>query len=209
MRDREIRAALHSHLSAKHESDTRYIDELGICGTVRVDVAVINGTFSGYELKSDRDTLRRLPNQIELYSMVFDHATLVVGEKHYQHLENYSLLPSWWGIMVAVETDGVVILEEQRLANWNEGIDPLALTQLLWRDEMLEELSTRNLDFGIRSKPRSFLASVLSKELPLDELRDVVRCRLKTREGWRQLQSRESDDELCQLGANPLDSLLR
>jgi hypothetical protein len=63
MRDGDIRAALHAHLIVEHqeEPDTRFLDELSLCGLVRVDVAVINGTLAGYELKSDQDTLRRLP----------------------------------------------------------------------------------------------------------------------------------------------------
>ena len=35
------------------------VEELGVCrGRVRVDVAVVNGTLHGYEIKSDRDSLR-------------------------------------------------------------------------------------------------------------------------------------------------------
>src|SRR5262249_9341390 len=66
MRDGEIRAALHARLIVEHqgEPDTRFLDELSLCGLVRVDVAVINGTLAGYELKSDLDTLRRLPAHV-------------------------------------------------------------------------------------------------------------------------------------------------
>ena len=51
-------------------------------GTVRIDVAVLNGEMCGYEIKSDRDTLERLPFQIEIYSKEFDKLTLVVGRRH-------------------------------------------------------------------------------------------------------------------------------
>src|SRR5262249_38903872 len=87
MRDGEIQAALHARLVGEHqgEPDTRFLDELSLCGLVRVDVAVINGTLAGHELKSDRDTLRRLPAQVEVYSKVLDRATFVVGEGHHDH----------------------------------------------------------------------------------------------------------------------------
>jgi hypothetical protein len=42
---------------ASCDLDTRVVEEMGIwAGSVRVDIAVINGEFHGFELKSDRDT---------------------------------------------------------------------------------------------------------------------------------------------------------
>jgi hypothetical protein len=60
MRDRDVRAALLRRLSSDYadDADTRIVEEMGVwSGSVRIDVAVINGELSGYELKSDRDTL--------------------------------------------------------------------------------------------------------------------------------------------------------
>lgn len=188
MRDGDIRVALHDRLAADHSGEpyTRFVDELGLCGTVRVDVAVVNGTFSGYELKSDRDTLRRLPVQINVYSKVLDRATLVVGERHLAHGTTLEILPSWWGVIAARQRDDGVVLEETRPAVWNNSIDPEALSQLLWREEALAELARRGLDIGVRTKPRRMVAERLATQLPVEELRAVVRHRLKTREGWRQ-----------------------
>ena len=83
--DAEIRSVLRSRLSQKHTRTSRtvFIEELGLCrGQVRVDLSVVNGLLHGYEIKSDRDSLRRLSGQVELYGKVFDRATLVVGERH-------------------------------------------------------------------------------------------------------------------------------
>ncbi len=165
---------------------TRYVDELGLCGTVRVDVAVVNGTLSGYELKSDRDTLRRLPTQIEYYSKVLDHATLVVGEEHYVRTNGMPNLPLSWGIIVASPRLSDVHLEEVRAAEMSERLDPFAIAQLLWRDEVLSELDERDAAGGMRSKPRRLLSDRLARLLELDELRSVVRERLKARATWRQ-----------------------
>src|SRR5262249_26817602 len=79
--DSGIRPGLRSWLRLKHadESDTVLIEELGLCrGRVRVDVAVVNGLLHGYEIKSDRDSLRRLAGQVEVYGKVLDRATLVI-----------------------------------------------------------------------------------------------------------------------------------
>ncbi|HET7057847.1 MAG TPA: sce7726 family protein, partial [Nitrospiraceae bacterium] len=68
--DSDIRRVLRSKLLLKHadELDTVIIEELGLCrGQVRVDLSVVNGLLHGYEIKSDRDSLRRLRSQAELY----------------------------------------------------------------------------------------------------------------------------------------------
>ena len=83
--DPEIRQALRFRLSIEHakQPDTVFIEEFGICrGQGRIDLAVVNSFLHGYEIKSDRDSLRRLDNQIELYSKVLDRATIVVGKRH-------------------------------------------------------------------------------------------------------------------------------
>lgn len=186
MRDSDVRYALHRDLLTEHSLDmesTRFVDELGLCGAVRVDVAVVNGALSGYELKSARDTIRRLPVQADYYSRVLDFATLVTAENHLQAADE--VIPAWWGVLVAVPDGSGLTLEPTRPAEMNPKIDPYALAQLLWRDEVLVELSRRDLDRGYRSKPRTVLWQRLSNELPLDELRSVVRVQLKSRTGWR------------------------
>lgn len=64
MRDRDVRQALHRKVLKEHhgDADTLVLDELGLRhGTCRVDIAVVNGYLHGYEIKSDSDTLERLP----------------------------------------------------------------------------------------------------------------------------------------------------
>jgi hypothetical protein len=40
---------------------------------------VINGALHAFEIKSDSDTLDRLPSQIQAYQGVFEYLTLVCG----------------------------------------------------------------------------------------------------------------------------------
>ena len=185
MRDLDLRTALRARLDEEHggDDDTLIVDELGLCGQVRVDVAVVNGALSGFELKSARDNLRRLPNQVAVYSRVFDYAALVVAENH--RTSAVAMLPDWWGIYVAHETGTTTSLELERAGVRNEVVDPMALAQLLWRDEALEELSQRGADRGVRTKPRWQVWQRLADVVQVDELRDVVRRRLKARPGWR------------------------
>ncbi|MFK4788233.1 sce7726 family protein [Microbacterium sp. ZW T5_56] len=173
-------ADLHAHEAA----DTRIVDELGIAGTVRVDTAVFNGSFSGYEIKSAADTLRRLPKQVELYSAVLDYAYLVVASNHVKQAREF--LPTWWGIIEAVPAGDKVDLRHRRKARWNTQVDAFTLCTLLWRDEVLEELEARGWAAGVRSKSKVILWERLAAQLDLDELRTVVRERVKVRESWRE-----------------------
>lgn len=186
MRDADIRVALRARLDGEHVhelNDTLFVEELGLCGQVRVDLAVVNGSLSGYELKSARDTLRRLPMQVDYYSQVFDFATLVVAACHSGHA--IAELPNWWGCIEASMNDGRVVLTEIRPASGNPAINAYALAQLLWRDEALEELDIRGMALGVRSKPRVEIWARLAERVPLAELRLAVRTRLKGRQGWR------------------------
>src|SRR5271154_5741007 len=48
--------------------DTIILEEFALYGGInRADIAVLNGVSHGYEIKSDRDTLIRLPQQVQAY----------------------------------------------------------------------------------------------------------------------------------------------
>jgi len=194
VRDRDVREALRSQALREHIADpqTLVLDELGLLnGNARVDVAVINGVIHGYELKSATDTLTRLPSQIVAYGAVLDFVTLVVAENHRDRA--VALIPRWWGVLVAREVDGGAIkLTAKRKARMNPAIDPSALARLLWRDEALDELMSRGLADGMRSKPRRAIYAKLTESVPLPDLREVVRSRLKQRATWRTGRPRTS-----------------
>src|ERR1700730_15998927 len=102
MRDFEIRGAARNTLLAPflNDPDVLVVEELGLRhGAGRVDIAVINGELHGYELKSDQDTLKRLPQQIAIYGSVLDRVSLVVTSEHLLQAEK--LVPWWWEIILA------------------------------------------------------------------------------------------------------------
>lgn len=187
MRDHDVRTALRSVLLKEHGDDlsnTLLLDELGLCGAARVDVVVVNGSLTGYELKSARDRLDRLPNQVETYGRVLDYAYLVVAQGHLAAAR--VMLPAWWGILVAKEDGSNVVLSARRKARLNPNIDPGSLAQLLWRDEALDVLTRHGLDAGVRGKARHVLWERLAQQLDLGVLRREVREALKARRGWRE-----------------------
>jgi len=187
MRDIDIRRALRRDVNELHgnDPDTIVIEELGLCqGISRVDVAVINGTVHGYEIKSERDTLARLPGQSDTYNRIFDYVTIVTASNHAHKIAK--AVPKWWGIAVAVPRRHSLKIENKRPAQLNRHIDPLALAQLLWRDEVLTELGTLGLADGMKSKARRELWKRLATSIPVEQLGAIVRRRLKQRPPrWR------------------------
>jgi len=151
-------------------------------GTVRIDVAVINGEMHGFELKSAKDTLARLPAQRDIYSLVFDRLTLVVAENH--RSKALSIIPDWWGVISAKEHSDGVALEDFRQAELNPEISKMQVARLLWRTEALGCLGENGGTTGLKSAAAEKLAAELCARLDLAELRAAVRAKLKKREHW-------------------------
>ena len=187
LKDLHIRRALKSEVLARWIDDpgTLVVDELGLRhGAIRIDLAVLNGTLHGYEIKSDRDTFDRLPNQAKAYNSVFDRITLVVGNQLYR--KALRIVPQWWGVKIAeMGLRGGIRFRHVRRSRNNPAPDSLAIAKLLWREEallLLEDLGTAD---GLRNKPRAIIYSRLAEVVDPRQLRTIVRQRLKCRTGWR------------------------
>lgn len=188
MRDADIRRILHRGPldSYRREPGTRIVEELGILeGESRIDIAVVNGHLHGFEIKSEHDTLNRLPQQVAAYNRVFDKLTLVLSAKHLK--ASCQIIPSWWGILVLEETQRGIPPKVAELVPpaINDTIEAFAVAQLLWRDEAVALLDTMGAPKKLISKPRLVLWQALSELLPLAELCHVVRAQLKIRQSWR------------------------
>lgn len=59
--------------------------------SVRADLAILGDEFIGVEVKGARDTLRRLPAQMEGYAAHFDRTILVVDNRHLKRISQDSL----------------------------------------------------------------------------------------------------------------------
>ena len=197
MNDRDIRTVLRKRLDDEHEgseSVTRIIEELGVLeGASRVDIAVLNGSMHGFEIKSTRDTLERLPRQCEAYGKCFDRVTLVVSEKHLEGA--LAIIPDWWGVSVAKRIDDVIVLDDLRMPEENQSVDMTTIVRMLWRDEARKALEKQGHRKGLRTKRRKDLWAMLLELTSCDELRDLVRETIKARGDWRaeMRQARDND----------------
>jgi hypothetical protein len=187
IKDKVIRVALKHVLNKNYgeKPNTRIIEELGIThGVARIDIALVNGSLHGFELKSDADTLNRLPSQMKIYNLVFDKITLVVGKTHLYH--SLRIVPDWWGISLAkYSKDGDIMFCEIRKGSRNPKQDVYSIAALLWRQEALNILEAMGKAKGVRAKPRRILYQRLTELLDEDVLKKKVREHLCSRKRWR------------------------
>lgn len=169
----------------KDDRDALIVHELGLSnGEVRVDVAVINGTINGYEIKSPADTLQRLPMQQAVYGRVLETVTLVAPKRHLD--EASESLPDWWGLLEIDLSSGAVDLRAVRRPSLNPSVDASVLVQLLWRDEAVSILAAHGIDAGLRSKPRRAAWERIVEYFDGAQVSALVRQQLKSRERWRE-----------------------
>ncbi|MCK6442295.1 sce7726 family protein [Elstera cyanobacteriorum] len=185
MRDADIRAKLLAELATAHASDADCIivEEMGVWGgSARIDVAVLNGSISGFEIKSNKDTLDRLPSQMRLFEMVFESLTIVVGDRHVDGVK--SIVPRWCGVILAKDLGEELHLREIRKPRRNPNVDRCILAKLLWKEEVLDLLKQSGLT-GVNSKMKArTLHEILAAQFSVRELAEQVRKKLKARADW-------------------------
>lgn len=100
-------------------------------GECKADVAILNGTATVYEIKSERDSLARLERQLRAYRRVFATINVIVGEKHLNE------------VLESVSDDtGVLVLhgryrisEVRSASNRPELTDPIAIFESIRTEE--------------------------------------------------------------------------
>lgn len=185
MKDMDIRKPLMEKIACLNEGhDYKIIPEMAVCdGLSRVDIAVANGNLYGYEIKSDADTLDRLPLQQEYYNKTFDKVFIVVGEKYKSVIEK--IVPNWWGVYIAYyDKKQRVTFKQIKKGRKNNGVCPESLLELLWREE-IERLLKEYGCKGLSGKNRRILRQLAVDKLPLQVIKDYTRETLKKRTDWR------------------------
>jgi len=186
--DADIRKLLFQHEETlKPQHNTLVIEEFELCqGGARIDIAAINGDIHGYEIKSDLDTLARLPSQATAYNKVMDTVTLVLSKDHL--IEAKKLIPSWWGIRIIHTVNNKVSIHSVRNNRLNPQVDAFSLVQLLWKDEIVELFRMNGIERGIISKPKYVLWELLVNSFHFTVLKNYVLTALKSRRNWRAVQ---------------------
>ena len=181
----EIRNVLHSYLYKinKKIKDTIIIDEMDLCsGLTRIDVATINGTIHGYEIKSDEDTLHRLPNQIKFYNKSLEKITIATNLSHLEIVEN--IIPEWWGILLIEKKGKIVKVRDIKEAMINPCIEDCSILELLWKDELLSIAEKFQIKIN-KSLTKRIMRKIIAQHLTVKQIILEVRQALKSRKNWR------------------------
>lgn len=138
---------------------------LGSSG-VRADLAVFAETSIGFEIKTTRDTLRRLPAQMAAYARYFNHAVAIVAPCHVPNVAPDALSG---GSLWTYDADGILrpLVEGQVNIVFDEALTDLMTQAERRRGDFLAAITGR---YGTTS--RQFWAavsrrSIRSADLPL------------------------------------------
>lgn len=184
MYDSDIRAALRGRLETRLQDKPHLlVPEVEVrWGTpVRIDEMLITDQVTGYEIKSDKDSVARLERQIRGYNPFVQRAHLVVGNRLRAHAT--ALLPPWWGIWLATPGATGVKLKEVRKARRNPEFNPIMLTTYMSRADLtahLRELGETRLSARNVDEMRFLLLDRLG---PTKTARAAITV-MRTREDW-------------------------
>lgn len=185
MRDVDVRQGLKAAVASRMGAQPHLlIPEVDIRWSVpaRADALLVGNRICGFEIKSDVDSLTRLPRQVEAYGQVVERAYLVVGERH--HMKATVLVPPWWHIWVASWRDEEVVVRETRRGRLNPAVSPLAVTSFLSREQLVAEL-TRLGEKRLSSRTVDDLRLMLVGRLGGTGTMKVARARMLDRTDWQ------------------------
>lgn len=183
--DKKYRALLINELNEKYKDDenTRIIHELGLDnGSSRIDVAVVNEILHGYEIKSDLDTLERLPRQIKYYNLVFERMTMIVSRKYLNEVKE--IIPQWWGIKV-MSHDKTRLISVRKGRKVNQQ-DSLILLKLLWKKDLNMFIDYLNFDKSLKKLRKKDLLQFFLQEVSKEKIKEFVYLTLRSRTEWRE-----------------------
>ena len=109
--------------------------ELPAGGSI-ADLAVLNGTSTVYEVKTDFDSFARLRGQLTDYGKCFDHVNLVTSAERLESA--LSVAPSWVGVL-GLRRNGVFTVGRESVGG-GERLDVAVAFEMLRQDEALRLL---------------------------------------------------------------------
>ena len=143
-------------------------------GKSRIDILVINkGKFIGYEIKSDFDTLTRLPNQSKVYNKICNEMYLCIGEKLCD--KALSKIPDWWGVVKFFKKNGKLSKKQIRHPKQNKQNFCLKyISNFLWRDECLKFCESLGLEGKFKYAPKYEIVNYICEHFSYDIIKDFV-----------------------------------
>ena len=142
------------------------LQEMRINGRI-ADAVILNGKAHAFEIKSERDSLSRVVDQISSYRTVFAHTSVIAAHKYIDRL--HDLVPKSTGLSVV--TKSYEISSRREAVSDYSDIDPSAIANLLRRQEKIRVLE--GVGESVPDMPNTqidqYLTAVI-EQFPLDYL---------------------------------------
>ena len=151
---------------------TTFVNEMGVNSKNIVDLAALDfnkNIFYGFEIKSEVDSLKRLPKQLSTYSTFFNIVYVVAHKKHTSSILNFLDSHTFTHNMGYIEVDSNLVFTEIRKARF---VRPRFDSFLKNLD--LEELSTICEDKGqyLGWESKAMLVDKIKRSVTLEEIYD-------------------------------------
>ncbi len=147
-----------------------------------MDALLVADRISGFEIKSDVDSLTRLPRQVEAYGAVVERAVLVVGDRHL--VAGTATVPDWWTIWGARWQQDKVVIREVRRGRLNPNLNALAVTSFMSRDDLSVALHARGFE-RLSTYSVDELRQLLASNVSVRETLRLARNAMLRNQTWR------------------------
>ncbi|MEJ7580605.1 sce7726 family protein [Acinetobacter baumannii] len=183
----DIRTALRNWVYKKFElkQNDILINELGFWNkdpestvdcSFRADLALANGRLVGFEIKSQKDSLKRWTSQMMAYNNVFDEIWLCSHGKHLHralHITDKHI-----GVLAVDDSGSITVV---RYAAENTKLNFYDLSGLLWKEELLAFAALNNI-IEVKSRmTKNEIRDILSKCSSVNKLKPYLLQKLKER----------------------------
>lgn len=150
---KHIKTRLIDYLLENYETEIIGLEVPYLFGYRRADlVTIIDNKTVAFEIKSELDSLSKLPAQIDDYIDVFNEVYVVLAEK-YKRSSIVSKLPQKVGIYYIDKNNKISL---QRKAKEQKILNPDKLVYFFKKEEMIR-LNNINSDFSLRKTREKFL----------------------------------------------------
>jgi len=150
-------ALAHKILLGKHSLQTAAMLTEFRVGSSKADIAILNGTSTVYEIKSERDSLVRIHDQVSWYGRFFAHVNVITGENHIKNV----LATVHEDVGVLLLTDRFQIATIRKSQYSPERISQEVIFDSIRRDEAKKILKKNGVE--IPAVPNTLMYSSLRK----------------------------------------------
>lgn len=148
-------------------------------GSCKADLVILNGTSTVYEIKSERDSLTRLANQVENYKRVFAKVNVITSHHHIDGV--LDIVPNDVGVMCLSNSYTIKTIREAK--DCTAQICPMSVFESLRINESIAILQALGIEVPeVPNTQRHAAVGELFAQLDPTELHaEMVRTLKKTR----------------------------